>query len=68
MKYTQRITNYIQKYTGKKKIVKHSSTSTLNTLNLWRPVLGIAKPYKLREFVQKQQTLNTTCKNLKKDS
>ena len=33
--YTKIITNYIQKYTEKKKqIVKHFSTSTLNTLNL----------------------------------
>ena len=28
----------------KKQIVKHSSTSTLNTLNLLRPIFRIAKP------------------------
>ena len=40
-KYTQRITNYIKKYKENRQIIKHSSISTLSTLNLGRPVFRI---------------------------
>ena len=40
-KYTQRITNYIKKYKENRQIIKHSSISTLRTLNLGRPVFRI---------------------------